>query len=71
VLPGVADGVRVNLYDNTPGWFTIDLRAGVPLGETLSLETGWTNVADRNYRIHGSGIDAPGVSVHAALRWRF
>jgi len=71
VLPGVADSVRVALFSSTPGWVSIDLRAGIPLDEMLSLEAALTNIADRNYRIHGSGIDAPGRSLHVGLSWRF
>lgn len=71
VLPGLADSVRVTLYDSTPGWATLDLRAGAPLGESLSLEAAFTNIADRNYRVHGSGLDAPGRSAYLGLRWRF
>ncbi len=71
VLPGLADSVRVTLYDRTPGWVSIDLRAGTPITETLSLEAALTNIADRNYRVHGSGIDSPGRSVHLGLRWSF
>jgi outer membrane receptor protein involved in Fe transport len=71
VLPGLADSVRVTLFNSTPGWATVDLRAGFPLTEMLSLEAALTNLADRNYRLHGSGIDSPGRSAHLQLRWRF
>ena len=71
VLPGLADSVRVTLFNSTPGWATVDLRAGLPLTELWSVEAALTNIADRNYRIHGSGIDSPGRSVHLQLRWRF
>ncbi|NDJ12369.1 MAG: TonB-dependent receptor [Acidobacteriia bacterium] len=71
VLPGVADTVRVTLFNETPGWVTVDLRAGLPISETLSIEAALTNLADRNYRVHGSGIDSPGRSVRVQLNWRF
>lgn len=71
VLPGVADSVRVTLFPSTPGWAAVCLRAGLPIGEALAVEAAVTNIADRNYRLHGSGIDAPGRSVHLQLRWRF
>lgn len=71
VLPGLADSVRVTLFESTPGWASIDFRAGLPLTEELALEAALTNIADRNYRIHGSGIDSPGRSAHLQLRWRF
>jgi outer membrane receptor protein involved in Fe transport len=71
VLPGLADSVRVTLFSSTPGSATLDFRAGLPLTEMLSLEAALTNIADRNYRLHGSGIDSPGRSAHLQLRWRF
>ena len=63
--------VRVTLFNSTPGWASVDLRAGLPLTERLALEGALTNIADRNYRVHGSGIDSLGRSVHLQLRWRF
>lgn len=71
VLPGLADSVRVTLFNSTPGWASVDFRAGLPLTEQVSVEAALTNIADRNYRVHGSGIDSPGRSAHLQLRWRF
>ncbi len=71
VMPGLADSVRVTLFNSTPGWVSVDFRAGFPLTEMLAVEAALTNVADRNYRLHGSGIDSPGRSAHVQLRWRF
>lgn len=71
VLPGLADSVRVVLYGSTPGWAVFQVRAGLPLSEGLSLEAGLGNVFDRNYRVHGSGIDGAGRSARLQLRWRF
>lgn len=71
VLPGVSDGVRVPLYRETPGWAAISFRMGAPLGERMSIECGLLNALDKNYRVHGSGIDAPGRSLDVRLRWQF
>ncbi|MFN0105782.1 MAG: TonB-dependent receptor plug domain-containing protein [Bryobacteraceae bacterium] len=71
VLPGLADSVRVTLFNTTPAWISVDFRAGLPLTESLSVEAALTNVADGNYRVHGSGVDSPGRSAHLQLRWRF
>jgi len=71
VLPGLGDAVRVTLFNSTPGWASVDFRAGLPLTERLALEAALTNIADRNYRVHGSGIDSAGRSFHLQLRWRF
>jgi len=71
VLPGVSDTTRVTLFNSTPGWAVVDLRAGFPVNEQLTVEAAATNIADRNYRLHGSGIDSPGRSAFLQLRWRF
>lgn len=66
--------------DGTAGWAVVDVDVGGPLGHARSTGGGatgakWTlglhNVLDENYRVHGSGIDAPGVSVVAGLRLSF
>jgi len=46
----------------TPGWVTVNLRAGFLLTEQLALDLRLENLADRRYRVHGSGIDAPGFN---------
>ncbi len=71
VLPGLASATRVTLFNSTPGWASVDFRAGLPLNEQVAIEAALTNLADRNYRVHGSGIDSPGRSASLQLRWRF
>lgn len=72
VLPGVTSAsTRIPLYLQTAGWLSLSFRGGLPLGERLSLQFALDNLADRNYRVHGSGIDAPGFNAWAALRWQF
>ncbi|MCC6539857.1 MAG: TonB-dependent receptor [Bryobacterales bacterium] len=69
VLPGVADTVRVPLYTSTAGWVSLAVRAGVPLTERVTLHLALENLADRQYRLHGSGVDAPGRNAYLALRY--
>ncbi|MDX1981476.1 MAG: TonB-dependent receptor [Bryobacteraceae bacterium] len=71
VLPGVDNSTRVPLYTSTAGWMMMEVRGGVPLGERLQLTVGVSNLLDRNYRTHGSGVDAPGAGVYANLQYRF
>ncbi len=39
--------------------------------KNLSVNLSLMNLLDRSYRIHGSGVDAPGVSVYAAMNLTF
>jgi hemoglobin/transferrin/lactoferrin receptor protein len=71
VLPGVSDNTRVPLYRSTAGWVSVAVRAGLPLGERWQVLTAIENLLDRNYRIHGSGIDAPGINAYMKLSYRF
>ncbi|MBZ2183473.1 MAG: TonB-dependent receptor [Bryobacter sp.] len=71
VLPGVGDTVRVPLYRSTAGWAALGVRMGLPVGEQWQLMGAVENVLDRNYRVHGSGMDAPGVNVYLNLSYRF
>ncbi|MBN2243523.1 MAG: TonB-dependent receptor [Acidobacteria bacterium] len=65
------DSSRVPLYLTTPGWFTLNLMSGMRLGEQWRANFGLFNILDRNYRIHGSGVDTPGAGLRAGLRYAF
>jgi outer membrane receptor protein involved in Fe transport len=67
----VNDATRVPLYLSTAGWATANVRAGVPLGERWRLLLALENLADKQYRFHGSGVDAPGIGAYANLRFSF
>jgi outer membrane receptor protein involved in Fe transport len=74
VLPrsvAAADSQRVPLYRETAGWWTVGLRAGVPVGERWTAQLALDNLADRNFRLHGSGIDAAGISAWGGIVWQF
>jgi len=68
---GIAVNTRVPLYLSNAGWATVNARAGMPPGENRMITAALENVADRNYRIHGSGVDSPGRSAYLSLRWQF
>ncbi|HJU45110.1 MAG TPA: TonB-dependent receptor [Vicinamibacterales bacterium] len=59
------------MYTETPGFIVFGARAGVRLGSHVDLSVIGENLGDRNYRLHGSGVDEPGVNVIARLRARF
>lgn len=71
VLPGLADTVRVPLYGSTAGWATVAIRSGIPIGERWQAMGALENLLDRNYRMHGSGIDSPGFNAYLSLSYRF
>lgn len=55
----------------TPAWWTFNLRGGAEIGKNLRLTLSLENLFDQRYRIHGSGIDAPGFNAILSLDWRF
>ncbi len=65
------DSSRVPLYLTTPGWFTLNLMSGMRLGDQWRANFGLFNMLDRNYRIHGSGVDALGIGLRAGLKYSF
>ena len=54
-----------------PGWTALNIRAGYPLFERVSLILGVGNMLDHNYRAIGSGVDAPGINAFAGVRCVF
>ena len=65
------DATRVPLYTSTAGWAALNLRTGVPLGERWQAMAALENLLDHNYRTHGSGMDAPGITAYLGLRLLF
>jgi outer membrane receptor protein involved in Fe transport len=72
VLPDViSETARVPLYTNTAGWARFDILGGFRFGERTTVYAGIENLLDRNYRVHGSGIDGPGINVSVRVRYSF
>ncbi len=65
------DNSRAPLYVKTAGYAVIHLRGSLRLSERLQLDWAAMNLLDKNYRVHGSGLDAPGRNVFARLRYAF
>ncbi len=58
---GFRDELDSRIQDGgTPGYTLHSVRAGSTLTETTTLTIGVENLFDQLYRVHGSGIDAPG-----------
>ena len=64
----VNDGTRVPLFTATPSFVSVNLGVGVTITRNVRANLGLMNVLDRNYRIHASGVDAPGASLFARLQ---
>ena len=52
----------------TSGWGILGLRARWDYREAWQFALGVDNVFDKQYRVHGSGLDAPGRNVFANVR---
>ncbi len=52
----------------TPGWFTVNFRWGVTVGQSFILQISLQNVLDQNYREHGSGMNGPGRNLVLSLK---
>ena len=64
----MSDTTAVPLYLETAAFATVNLGAGFAIRSGLDLTVSATNLFDRNYRVHGSGVDAPGFSFYVGLR---
>ncbi len=53
------------------GFGVVGLRGGVRLGERTDLMGDFSNLADKNYRGIGWGVDGPGRGATVRLRYRF
>ena len=55
----------------TPGYAVLTLRGGTTVLEGLDLTLALENVADEDYRIHGSGVNEPGRNLVLQAEWTF
>ena len=55
----------------TPGYTVYTLRGGWELKEGLTASAAVENITDKDYRIHGSGVNEPGTNFVMTLDWRF
>jgi outer membrane receptor protein involved in Fe transport len=59
------------LYTSHPGFAVFGLRGGIRIARQLDVTVIGENLADKNYRLYGSGVDAPGANVQVRTRYRF
>ena len=63
-IPGTTRDTSVDDPEaGTPGWFTLNIRAGVKIANLPSLTVGVENILNKRYREHGSGVDGPGTNL--------
>ena len=55
----------------TPGFSVISIRGGRELFEDCDLFLGLENIADKDYRNHGSGQNEPGLNAVIGVDWKF
>ncbi len=55
----------------TPGWATLNFRAGYAWNQRLFATVALENALDIDYRIHGSGFNQPGRNIKVSAEWRF
>ncbi len=67
----IDDNTRVPLFLKTAGYFSLNFNAGIRLTEKSSLNLAVRNLLDTNYRVHGSGIDSPGINVYLGYTLQF
>jgi len=46
----------------TPGYGTLNVRLGRQISDCQRVTLGIENILDKAYRVHGSGVDGPGIS---------
>ena len=56
------------LFTSTPGFLVLGLRGGWQPARAVGVDVALDNLTDRNYRIHGSGVN--GAGINAVIRTR-
>jgi hemoglobin/transferrin/lactoferrin receptor protein len=59
------------MFTSQSGFAAFGLRAGMRLTPHLDVTALGDNLSDVNYRVYGSGLDAPGINVQVRMRYRF
>jgi outer membrane receptor protein involved in Fe transport len=67
----VNNDTAVPLFRAIPGYGLINVRGGFRFNESQEISVDFENIADKNYRSPGWGIDGPGRSVTVRYGYRF
>ena len=67
----LGDAASAPLYSSAPGFVVLGARMNVKLSSRVNLTAIGENLTDRNYRLYGSGADAPGVNLQLRIRATF
>ena len=59
------------MFSSSAGFAILGARAAINISPRLRFVMIGENLTDRNYRLHGSGLDEPGIGVQARLQVRF
>jgi outer membrane receptor protein involved in Fe transport len=59
------------MFTETAGFVVFGVRGGIRVGQHLDVTLIADNLSDSNYRLHGSGVDEPGINMMARFRVRF
>lgn len=65
------DNSRAPVFLKTAGYVTLNLQGSLRLTENIKLNLAALNLLDRNYRTHGSGLDAPGRNLYLRMCYIF
>jgi len=60
----------INGHPHAPGWYTLNARFTVDLGQGFTATLGLENMLDIRYRRYSSGIVAPGRNFISSLGWK-
>jgi hemoglobin/transferrin/lactoferrin receptor protein len=55
----------------TPGYAVLTFRGGWEINHSLTLTAAVENVTDENYRVHGSGVNEPGINFILGVDYAF
>jgi outer membrane receptor protein involved in Fe transport len=67
---GDIDDVRIP-EGGTPGWWTLNARAGLKISKSLRLNLSLENILDTGYKYHGSGVWSPGSNFILSAEYLF